>query len=132
MVLFPHRQTCNIESTAPRLKHLLFHRAEYQTTELSSACQKVVLTNLLNCEGICVWLCYLIVEFFLLCERFFPPCRLSMLILILRQGRTTVSNSMYGCFLGITTRAIFRKASTSSISFMPQYSQTIKLPPMTI
>jgi len=54
MVLFPHRQTYNIESIAPRLKHLLFHRAEYQTTELSSACQKVVLTNLLNCEGMCL------------------------------------------------------------------------------
>ena len=39
MVLFPHRQTYTIESTAPRLKYLLFHRVEYQTTELSSACQ---------------------------------------------------------------------------------------------
>jgi len=54
LVLFPHWQTYNRESTAPRLKYLLFHRAEYQTTELSSACQKVVLRNLLNYEGICV------------------------------------------------------------------------------
>ena len=54
MVLFRHRQTYNIELTAPRLKYLLFHRAEYQTTELYSACQKVVLTNLLNYEGIFV------------------------------------------------------------------------------
>jgi len=86
--------------------------AEYQTAELSSACQKVVSTNLLNYEGMFEFY-YLIREFFLLCERFFPPCRIS--VLILRQGRTTVSNSVYRCFLGMMTGAIFRKASTKSI-----------------
>jgi len=38
----------------PSSEYLLFHRDEYQTTELSSTCQKAVLTNLLNSECIYV------------------------------------------------------------------------------
>jgi len=34
--------------------YLLFHQAKYQTTELSSACEEVVSTNLLNYEDIYV------------------------------------------------------------------------------
>ena len=113
----------------PRLLHQWFHQAEYQTTELSSACQKVILTNLLNYEGIYFQFYYLIVEFLLLSERFFPPCRMS--VLILRQGRTTASNSVYGFFLGITTEAIFRKASTKSSFLYHNIFKRRKLPPMT-
>ena len=105
--LFPDWQTYNTKSTEPRLKHLLFLLAEYQTTELSSACQKVVSTNLLKYEDI------LIVEFFLLCKRIFPPCRTS--VVILGQGRTTDSNSVYRRFLFIRIWAIFREASIKSI-----------------
>ena len=47
-------QTYNTKSTEPLLKYLLFHRAKYQTTELSSACHEVVSTNLLKYEDICV------------------------------------------------------------------------------
>jgi len=46
MVLFPDWQTYNTKSTEPLLKYLLFQRAKYQTTELSSAGQEVVSTNL--------------------------------------------------------------------------------------
>jgi len=43
--LFPHRQNYDTESTAPRLKYLLFHRAEYETTALSSVGKETVSTD---------------------------------------------------------------------------------------
>ena len=53
-VFFPDWQTYNTKSTKPLLKYLLFHRAKYQTTELNSACQEAVSTNLLKYEDIYV------------------------------------------------------------------------------
>jgi len=52
MFLFLHRQPHKTQSTAPRLNYLLFHRDEYETTELSSACEKVVSANLMKYEDI--------------------------------------------------------------------------------
>jgi len=53
-VCFLFRQTYNTESTAPRLKYLLLHRSENHTTELFSACQEVVSTNILKHQDIYV------------------------------------------------------------------------------
>jgi len=52
MFFFSDWQTYNTKSTEPVLKYMLFHQAKYQTTELSSACQEVVLTNFLKYEEI--------------------------------------------------------------------------------
>jgi len=61
----------NISWTFSEVLYLLFHRAKYRTTELSSACQGAVSTNLLKYEDIYVSLYCLIVEFFSLWKRHF-------------------------------------------------------------
>ena len=108
---------------------LLFHRAEHQTSELSSACQDVFLINRLIYEDIYVWLYCLLVKFVLLCQMFFP-CRKSSVIS--RQGRTTDFNPVYTCLVCIKIWAIFREASTKSLfpSFATLFSRR-KMPSMT-
>ena len=52
LFLFPHRQPYNTQLTAPRLKHRLLHQDEFETTEVSAACEEVVSTNLLKYKDI--------------------------------------------------------------------------------
>ena len=47
-----HLQPYNTQPTAPRLKHRLLHRDEFETTEVSTACEEVVSTNLLKYKDI--------------------------------------------------------------------------------
>jgi len=123
--VFPHRQTHSTKPTAPSLKCLLFHRPENQTTDLFSACQEVISTNILKYEDIYFLLHCMIVEVFLLWNGFFPRCRMS--VVILRQIKTKDSNSVYRRFFFHKDIAIFREASSKSIFlFMQHCSQATK------